>query len=339
MLFVFHCAGNAQTKELLGTGATFPQPLYDKMFQIYQRQYGVKIYYTGTGSGEGIRKIIRKDVDFAGTDVILTNEELIEAGQPVVYIPTCIGAVAIIYNLSGNPKLRFTPEVLSDIFLGRIIRWNDQRIALINQGINLPDIPIAVVHRSDSSGTTYIFSEYLGKTSQEWRSSVGVGKMIPWPAGRGARSNPGVAGLVRQIHGSIGYVELIYAIGNNMTFAALRNGSGEFIEPSMRSVSLAANIPLESSESSLTDTKARGGYPISGFTWLIVYQEQHYSGRSMGKAESLVKLLWWMTHDGQRYASLLHYAPLPKAVVKNAEKTLRSMTYKGNKFLQAEIDQ
>lgn len=336
---LLHNAGYAQAKELAGAGATFPQPLYEKMFQAYQRQYRVKVNYEGTGSGEGIRRIIGKGVDFAGTDAFMTQAELLAAGQPILYIPTCIGAVAIVYNLSDNPKLHLSPEILSDIFLGRITQWNDYKIATLNPGVKLPNVPVTVVHRSDSSGTTNIFSEYLAKTSHEWRNRIGSGKTISWPIGRGAKGNPGVAGLVRQIHGSIGYVELIYAIGNDMTFAALRNSSGEFVEPSMKSVSLAANVPLDGSESSLTNTKAQGGYPISGFTWLIVYQEQYYSGRSMERVEELVKLLWWMTHDGQKYTSLLHYAPLPKAVLKTTEKLLKSVTYKGSKVLQAEIDQ
>jgi phosphate transport system substrate-binding protein len=315
--------------ELFGAGATFPQPLYEKMFEVYGRQSGVKIQYEGIGSGEGIERIIKKRVDFAGTDAYMTENELREAGVPIIQVPTCLGAVVMTYNLPGNPRLRFTPDIIADIFLGKMKRWNDPRMEAINPGGQLPDMAITGVHRSDGSGTTFIFSEYLSKVSREWREKVGTGKSLRWPVGlEAARGNPGVAGLVKQISGSVGYVELIYALGNDMTVGAIKNRAGKFIEPAPESVSRSASVNLpDDTHISLTDTPASEGYPISSFTWLALYKEQNYRGRNRERAEGLARLLWWVIHEGQRNAKLLQYSPLPEEAVRKAEVLLKTATY------------
>ncbi|OPY78922.1 MAG: Phosphate-binding protein PstS precursor [Syntrophorhabdus sp. PtaU1.Bin058] len=317
-------------KELHGEGATFPEPFYQTIFEIYSKQYGVNVYYKGTGSGKGIRQLIDKKVNFAGTDVILNEQELIDAKQPVIHIPTCIGAVVITYNITGNPQLNLTSEVIGDIFLGKITTWNDPDILAINPGVRLSNSPITVIHRIDASGTTYIFSEFLSKTHKVWKQKMGTGKELKWLTGQGARGNPGVAGLMRQIPGSIGYVELIYAIGNQMAVASIKNRSGQFVKPTTKSVSMAANVNLTNiMNPSLTNTPVPGGYPISGFTWIAVYREQDYPENTKEKAEELVKLLWWITHEGQRYTESLHYAPLSKEIIHNTEKSIGSILYKG----------
>jgi len=327
---------NAEAKELLGAGATFPYPLYSKMFDSYYKVYGVKINYQAIGSGGGIRQLINKTVDFGGTDAFMSDEKLKELPR-IIHIPTCLGAVSVTYKLPVNPELKFTPEVLSDIFLGKITKWSDARIQEINSGVKLPDINIVVVHRSDGSGTTFIFTDYLSKVSSEWKEKVGKGKSVNWPAGLGAKGNPGVAGLVKQLPGSIGYVELIYALQNNMPVGAIKNKKGVFITPSLEATSLAANVAIpDDTRVSLTDTDAKQGYPISGFTWIIIFKEQNYNQRPKEKAQEVVRLLWWMTHEGQKYVEPLKYAPLPKAAVEKAEKLINSISYNG-KSLSAHI--
>jgi phosphate transport system substrate-binding protein len=330
--FCIVCAAlnlDASTHTLLGAGATFPQPYYNKIFDVYERQYGMKIRYRGTGSSDGISQLINKTIDFAGTDVLLNDKEKKDASIPVIHIPTCIGAVVITYNISGNPRLKLTPEVISQIFLGKITKWNDPKIASTNKHVTLPDASITVIHRSDGSGTTYIFSEYLTKTNPEWKEKVSTGKMLKWPTGQGARGNPGVAGLISQISGSIGYVELTYAIANSMTVASVQNMSGRFIEPTTLTAGMAANVPLSDFYLSITNTSVRDGYPISGFTWLAIYSDLHKGGLNREKAEELVKLIWWVIHDGQKYTEGLHYAPLPKPIIDGAEKIIKTITYNG----------
>ncbi len=321
-------AGLSGNTELLGAGATFPFPLYSKTFDVYYNETGVKVNYQAIGSGGGIKQLIGKTVDFGGTDAFMSDEDLKDLDSPILHVPTCLGAVAVTYNLPGDLVLNITPDVLADVFLGKITKWNDGRLGALNPGVTLPNMAIVVVHRSDGSGTTFIFSDFLAKVSEEWKKSVGAGKSLNWPAGLGAKGNPGVAGLVRQLPGAIGYVELIYAIQNDMAVGLVRNASGKFIRPALESVSLAAQTDLpEDTRVSITNTDADGGYPISGFTWLILYQEQNYDGRSRQKAEELVKLMWWMVHEGQEFAEPLHYAPLPDEAVRKAEAILNSVTY------------
>jgi phosphate transport system substrate-binding protein len=321
--------GLAQEKELLGAGATFPYPLYSKMFDVYHKETGVKVNYQAIGSGGGIRQLINKTVDFGGSDAIMSDKDLKKAGSPVLHIPTCAGAVVVTYNLAGGPRLKFTPDIIADIFLGKIKKWNDPRITAVNPGVKLPDAEITVVHRSDGSGTTFIFSSYLSKVSQEWKEKVGSGPSLNWPAGLGGKGNPGVAGLVKQAPGSFGYVELIYALQNKMPYGTVKNKNGNFIEPTIASTSLAAETSLpDDMKVNLTDTDAAKGYPISGFTWILTYKELAYTKRPAEKADLLVNLLWWMTHKGQRYAEPLHYAPLSKAAVEKAENLIKSITYR-----------
>ncbi|OPY70277.1 MAG: Phosphate-binding protein PstS precursor [Syntrophorhabdaceae bacterium PtaU1.Bin034] len=322
---------------LKGSGATFPLPYYSAIFDTYRTRFGINIEYQGVGSGSGIKDLLNGTVDFAGTDAFVDPAEMRHDSSRIVHIPTCLGGVAIAYNVSGNPQLRFDQSVISDIFLGRISKWNHPRIAAINQHVKLPDSPINVIFRSDESGTTFIFSEYLSKVSSQWKERVGTGKSVKWPVGQGAKGNAGVAGLLRQIPNSIGYVELIYALGNGMTIAKMRNKSGCYVEPSMRSISLAVteNIPADTNVS-LTNTSAPEGYPISGLTWIALYKEQNYGGRNKDRAEDLVRLLWWIIHEGQKHAAQLHYAPLPRIAVKRAEKILESITYNSQPILKGE---
>lgn len=331
MASVFTMVAAAHAESLTGAGATFPYPLYDKWFNVYYQATGVKVNYQAIGSGGGIRQLLSKVVDFGGTDAFMSDEELKEAPAEIIHIPTCLGAVAITYNLPGKPELKLTPDVIVGIFLGKITKWNDQRIAKHNPDVKLPNMNIVVVHRSDGSGTTFIFSDYLSKISSEWNEKVGRGKSLNWPAGLGAKGNPGVAGLVQQTVGSIGYVELIYAEQNDMPVASISNKSGNFIKPSLESTSAAANVDLpDDTRVSITDTDASDGYPISGFTWIIFYKEQAYENRSKDHAEALAKLLWWMIHEGQKYNESLLYAKLPDAAVEKAEAIIKSMTYEGN---------
>jgi phosphate transport system substrate-binding protein len=323
----------AADAELLGAGATFPYPLYSKAFDGYYKEFGVKINYQAIGSGGGIKQLQSKTVDFGGTDAFMSDEELKDLENPILHIPTCLGAVAVTYNLPGSPVLKITPDILSDIFLGKITMWSDGRLQAENPEVALPDMAIVVVHRSDGSGTTFIFSDYLAKVSEEWNAEVGVGKSLNWPSGLGAKGNPGVAGLVKQLPGSVGYVELIYALQNDMPVGLVRNRAGKYVEPTIESVSLAADTELpEDTRVSITDTGAENGYPISGFTWLILYQELKSDGRSRGDAEELLKLMWWMIHEGQEFAEPLHYAPLPKEAVHKAEAILGSVTYGGKEL-------
>ncbi len=332
MMFIVNLGLNAVTT-LVGAGATFPYPLYSKMFDVYNKQTGVKINYQAIGSGGGIRQLMAKTVDFGASDAYVNDEGLRNFSDPIVHIPMTAGAVVITYNLIDNPSLKLTPDIIADIFLGKIKKWNDKRIQDLNPNVNLPDINIVVTHRSDGSGTTFIFSDYLSKVSKEWKEKVGTGKSLNWPIGLGAKGNPGVAGLVKQIPGSIGYVELIYAISNNMPYAMIKNKSGNFIKPSIESVSAAANIKLpDDMRVSLTNTSASDGYPISGFTWILIYKDISVNGMDKSKAQKLVKLLWWMTHQGQKYAEPLHYAPLSEKARKKAEKIIKSLNYKGEKL-------
>ncbi|MFN3135593.1 MAG: phosphate ABC transporter substrate-binding protein PstS [Candidatus Kryptonium sp.] len=320
----------SQDKELLGAGATFPYVLYSKMFDAYYKETGIKVNYQSIGSGGGIRQLKEKTVDFGASDAFLSDEQLKEYDSPVLHIPICLGAVVLTYNLPGNPELKLTPDVIADIFLGKIKKWNDPRIVDLNPEVNLPNMNITVVHRSDGSGTTFVFVDYLSKVSQEWATKVGRGTSVAWPVGLGGKGNEGVTGLVKQIPGSIGYVELIYAKQNKLPVALVKNKSGKFIKPDLSSITIAGavNIP-EDTRISITDTDAPNGYPISSYTWILVYKEQNYKNRSIERAKQLVKLLWWMIHDGQRYAEPLDYAKLPNNAVKLAEKIIKSITYNG----------
>lgn len=333
-LFAFPIS-EAKSVELIGAGATFPYPLYSKLFFIYQNETGIKVNYQAIGSGGGIRQLINKTVDFGATDSPLTEKELEEAGAPILHIPTCLGALVLAFNLPKVEKLNLTGKVIADIYLGKIKKWNDPEIAKLNPEVNLPNMNITPVYRSDGSGSTYIFSQYLSKVSQEWKEKVGVGKSLKWPTGVGGKGNPGVAGIIKQIPGSIGYIEFVYAVQSKISFASIENKEGRFIYPSVETITASANTNIpENAIVDLTDTQAPNGYPISSFSWIVVYKEQNYGERPREKAIELAKLLWWMIHEGQKYAQELSYSPLPPNAVEVAEKLIKSMTYKGEPLLK-----
>ncbi|MCX7929327.1 MAG: phosphate ABC transporter substrate-binding protein PstS [Chlorobi bacterium] len=315
-------AANAQL-QLNGAGATFPYVLYSKWFDVYSKKSGIHFNYQSIGSGGGIKQIIEGTVDFGASDGPMTDAQLAEAfakqKSPVLHIPTTLGAVAIAYNLPLSKPLQLTPAVLTDIFLGVIKRWDDRRIAEINPGVALPAKPIIVVHRSDGSGTTAIFTDYLCKISNYWKQRYGQGTSVNWPKGTlGAKGNEGVAGQIKQVVGSIGYVELAYAVQNKLPYAAVQNKSGEYALPTLENVTHAADASLGSIAEDLRGsiTNSPRGYPISGLTWLLVLEQQ--PDRKKGKA--LVDFLRWALTEGQKYCAELHYAPLPKAVADRALK-------------------
>ena len=323
----------AQRNEILGAGATFPEPLYSRMFTEYNRQ-GNHVNYQGIGSGGGINQLVARTVDFAGTDAIVAADVEERSGDTILHVPIVLGAVVITYNLqlTGNAPLRFTSDLIADIFLGNIRNWNDRRIAEANPGISLPNLPITVVHRADGSGTTFIFTEYLSKTNRTWSDRIGFGTAVNWPTSNhiGERGNPGVAASVNQTPGAIGYVELIYAMSNNIPYGNVRNSSGNYITPSMDAVSLAANIEMPADgRVTVTDTAHAQGYPISGFTWVLIFKEQHYNNRTQAHARAVVNLVRWMITDGQRFAPELHYAPLSPAAQQIGQNMLNTVTYDG----------
>jgi phosphate transport system substrate-binding protein len=317
-----------------GAGATFPYPLYSKWFDEYAKlEPGARFNYQSIGSGGGIRQIIARTVDFGASDAPVSDDLLQKAPGVLLHIPTVMGAVVATYNLPGNPKLRFTPDVLADIFLGKITKWNDARILAANPGASLPDRPLVVAHRSDGSGTTSIWVDYLSKVSKEWEQKVGRGTSVNWPVGLGGKGNEGVAGLVKGTPGALGYVELAYAGKNNLAVAAIRNRAGKFVEPTLESTSAAATGAAKEMPSdfrvSLTDAPGEGSYPVAGFTWLLVYKDQP----DEAKGRALVKFLWWAIHEGQKYAPELVYAPLPGPVVKLVEARVKEISFGGRPLL------
>lgn len=330
VLFIVGLTSALGAQTLLGSGATFPAPAYTKMFDEYNKVTGVKVNYQAIGSSGGLKNIQDRVVDFGGSDSFVKDADFSKYPAPIVHIPTVIGAVVLTYNLPGNPKLRFTGDVIANIYLGKITKWNDKAIADLNPGLKLPNLTIMPVYRSDGSGTTFNFTAYLNAVSSEWKSNVGNANSVSWPTGIGAAQNAGVAGVVKQTPGSIGYVELAYARQNSMSVAAIRNASGTWIDPSLDSISAAAAgaFPADT-RILLMNTDAKTGYPISALTWIVVYREQKYGNRSLDQAEQLAKLLWWMIHDGQQYVSALDYAMLPSPAVKAAEAIVKSITYNG----------
>ncbi len=319
-----------------GAGATFPYPIYSKWFDEYAKvDKSARFNYQSIGSGGGIRQISERTVDFGASDGPMSDEQIKKTPGELLHIPTVLGAVVVTYNLPGNPKLRFTPDVLADIFLGKITKWNDTRIAAANPGIGLPDQPILVVHRSDGSGTTYIWTDYLSKVSEEWKTKVGRGTSVNWPVGLGGKGNEGVAGQVKNTPGSLGYVELAYAITNKLPFASIRNMAGRFVDPSIESTTAAAAGAAKDMPSdfrvSITNPPGENAYPVASFTWLLVYKDQ----RDQAKGKALVKFLEWAIHDGQKYAPALLYAPLPPQVVKMVEAKIQQITFQGRPLLSA----
>jgi phosphate transport system substrate-binding protein len=324
-------AGAADSLTVTGAGATFPYPLYSKWFYEYSNAHpGVNFNYQSIGSGGGIRQITAGTVDFGASDAPMKDEEMAKLPGPIFHIPTAIGAVTVVYNLEGvESGLKLTQDALADIFLGKITRWNDPKVASENPGAKLPGTEIVVAHRSDGSGTTDIFTNYLSTVNAEWKEKVGRGKSVKWPVGLGGKGNEGVAGLVKQTPGAIGYVELAYATQNKMTVAAVRNREGSFVPPSLESTSEAAagasrTMPADF-RVALVDAPGKDSYPVCGLTWLLVYKDQ----KDAAKGKALVSFLKWAMHDGQKMNAPLLYAPIPKAVVEKVDATLKQIQYKG----------
>jgi phosphate transport system substrate-binding protein len=307
----------AQTVQINGAGATFPNPIYSKWFAEYNKLHSnVQINYQPIGSGGGIRQITNRTVFFGATDGPMTQDQLLAAPGKILHFPTVIGSVVPAYNLPGvTAELKFTGPLLADIFLGKITRWNDPQIAAINQGVTLPNTDITVVHRSDGSGTTYVWVDYLAKLSPEWKQKVGVATSVNWPVGVGGKGNDGVAGLVKQTPGAIGYVEPVYATQNNIPFGAVKNMAGQFVKASAAAVSAAAaeaarQMPADF-RVSITNAPGAAAYPIASFTWLLLYE----NAQDKNQARIMVDFMKWALSDGQKFAEGLGYAPLPKAVV------------------------
>jgi phosphate transport system substrate-binding protein len=310
-----------------GAGATFPYPIYSKWFDVYSSiDPDARFNYQSIGSGGGIKQITARTVDFGATDGPMTDQQLAEAPGRLIHIPMVMGAVVLAYNLPDVPKgLQLTPDVLADIFLGRITRWADERITSINPDVSVPDMPIVVVHRSDGSGTTYIWVDYLCSVSGDWKFKIGKGTSVNWPVGLGGKGNEGVAGLVKQTPGALGYVELSYAVKNNLAYAFVQNKSGNFIEPSLESTSKAAQgvaIPSDF-RVSLVNSSNPEAYPVSGFTWLLIYKNMQENP----KGKMIVDFIRWAVHEGQSYAEALLYAPLPEDVVTMIDKKLEEVKY------------
>lgn len=341
--FAAACAGDAKSGarkdaatsqssgsiDLNGAGATFPYPIYSRWFSEYAAKTGVKINYQSIGSGGGIKQLSENTVDFGASDGPMSDDEMSKAkGGKVLHFPTVLGAGVIIYNLAElQQPLRLTGEIIADIFLARITRWNDARIAAVNSGVSLPAKDILVVHRTDGSGTTYIFTDFLSSVSPAWRDGPGKGKDVKWRVGLGGKGNEGVAGTVKQTPGAIGYVELAYAKQNRLPTAFVRNASGAFVEPSTASITAAAEGaaakmgPESDYRVSIVNAPGAATYPISSFTWLLVYESQ----RDATKGKKLVDFMKWMYIEGQGEAASLDYAPLPAAMATALTKRLTSI--------------
>jgi len=311
-----------------GAGATFPYPIYSKWFDVYQSiDPSVRFNYQSIGSGGGVKQISAQTVDFGASDGPMTSDEMKTAeGGQIFHIPMVLGSVVVSYNIEGVGKgLKLTPDVLADIFLGKITKWNDPRLTKLNPDMNLSAIPIVPVHRSDGSGTTNIFSDYLSKVSLDWKTKVGVGKSLGWPVGLGGKGNEGVAGLTKQTPGTVGYVELAYAEKNGLPYAFIQNKAGNFIQPSLEATSAAAAGAVKDMPGdfrvSITNADGADAYPIVGFTWILIYKHQ----KNLVKGKALVNFLNWAITDGQKYATELLYGPLPKEMVPMIQKKLEQI--------------
>ena len=339
-LAMVSCGGNAtngsrEAQELSGAGATFPLPFYNVVFENFSQVNGDVIAYGGIGSGGGVRNLRDKIVDFAGSDAFLSDKEMAEMA-PVVHIPTCMGAVVLAYNLDGVKELKLSGEIIADIFAGNIKMWNDERLAALNPDVKLPAEAIIPVFRSDGSGTTFVFTDYLTKVSPMWREKFGAGKSVNFPSGQAAKGNPGVAGVIKQTKNSIGYVGSEYAFAQKIPYARIQNARGEFVLPSSATISAAASgvIPADT-RCSITNADAAGAYPISTFTWMIIYKEQNYSDRSKEQAMATLDLAQFIISDlAQHITSEVHYAPLPAKAKELSMTNLKTVTYDGVAILQ-----
>ena len=340
VLAMVACGGNAnngsrKSQELSGAGATFPLPFYNVVFEQFGQVKGDQVAYGGIGFGGGVRNLRDKIVDFAGSDAFLSDKEMAEMAS-VVHIPTCMGAVVVAYNLDGIKELKLSGEIIADIFSGEIKMWNDERLVALNPDVKLPSEAIIPVYRSDGSGTTFVFTDYLTKVSQKWASKYGAGKSVNFPSGQAAKGNPGVAGVIKQTKNSIGYVGSEYAFAQKIPYARVENQQGEFVLPSSESISAAASgeIPVDT-RCSITNSDAVGAYPISTFTWMIIYKEQNYSDRTKEQAIATLDLLKYILSDeAQNITSEVHYAPLPTKAKELSLTNLKTVTYNGDTILQ-----
>jgi phosphate transport system substrate-binding protein len=329
-LSVFSFQANAANTVLInGAGATFPAPIYTKWFHDYNKTNPkVEINYQSIGSGGGIKQLTAKTVDFGASDAPMTDAEITAAGGNVLHIPTVLGAVAVTYNVPGlKLSIQLDSATLVEMFNGKITKWNDAKITALNKGVTLPEQPVVVVYRSDSSGTTAVFTEYLAKVSETWKKDVGAGKTVKWPTGLGGKGNEGVTGQIKNTPGSIGYVELTYALSEKLPVAQIKNKSGQFVTPSMKAVSEAAASGMkampEDFRVSITDAEGKGSYPISAFTYLLVYKTM-----TGDKGAEFTKFLAWAMDKGQKDASALNYAPLPEKMLGKVKEKIKSITTK-----------
>ena len=316
----------AQTT-LNGAGATFPYPMYSKWFSKYHDAHpDIQFNYQSIGSGGGIRQVLAGTVDFGASDGPMSDEQLAQSKTKILHVPTVLGAVVPAYNVSGvSGEIKFTPEVLAGIFMGKITNWNDKGIAAANPGVNFPkDESIVVIHRSDGSGTTFIFTDYLSKVSSDWQGQVGKGTSVKWPVGLGGKGNEGVAGMIRQMQGSIGYIELIYAVQNKIAYGTVRNAAGEFVKASLDSVTAAAasvkSMPADF-RVSITNAPGKDAYPISSFTWLLIPAQS----KDAAKGKIIADFLNWMVDDGQKMTAELTYAPLPPSVATKVKDEIKQV--------------
>lgn len=309
-----------------GAGATFPYPIYSKWFDEYAKvDPSVRFNYQSIGSGGGQKQILAQTVDFGASDGPMSDENLSKAPGKILHIPTVAGAVVITYNLPGNPGLKFDADTIAGVYLGQIKKWNDPKLKALNPGVTLPDRDMVVVHRSDGSGTTFIFTDYLSKVSSEWKAKAGTNTSVNWPTGIGGKGNEGVSGQVKQTPGAVGYVELIYAIQNKMPYAEVKNSAGEFVKPTLESVTAAlstADIP-DDFRFSMTNAPGKDAYPICGATWLLVYEQQ----KNPAKGKKLVEFLKWAETKGEEMAKNLDYAPLPDNVQERVTKRVEEIKY------------
>ncbi|HQA76203.1 MAG TPA: phosphate ABC transporter substrate-binding protein PstS [Salinivirgaceae bacterium] len=319
---------NKGTVTLSGAGATFPQPFYLMTFKSYFEATNNTVSYGGIGSGGGIKSLKESIVDFAGTDAFLTDEEMKDM-PPVIHIPTCMGAVVLAYNLQGVTTLKLTGDLVAKIYAGQIRYWDDEQLKAVNEGVNLPHKEIAPIYRSDGSGTTFVFTDYLSKVNSDWKQQFGGDKSVSFPVGFAAKGNPGVAGVLSQTDGSIGYIGSEYAFAQQLSFASIQNANGEFVTPTSSSISIAANTNIpEDSRCMITNSQEPGAYPISLFTWIIVYEELNNGKRTEADAEALKSLLRYMLSDEvQASTEKVHYAPIPASVKEQALKNIDRMVY------------
>lgn len=327
------CSSDGREK-ISGAGATFPSPFYNIVFREYAQQGGSITTYGGIGSGGGVRSFKDMTIDFGATDVFLSDKDLAKIGVDVVHIPAVLGGIVMAFNLDGVKELNMNAEVVTGIYMGTITKWDDKKIKAINPNIQLPNKTITPVYRSDGSGTTAVFSDYMSKANAEWKEKIGKGKALKIPAGVAAKGNPGVAGVIAETDGSIGYIGSEYALALNIPSTSMQNSSGNFIKANEKSISLSADIEIPAdTRTTITNSDNPDAYPISTFSWIIVYKEQAYNGRSLQEAKALKDLmLFVISEDGQAIATKTSYAPLSGKALETTRAAIESMTYNGNKI-------